>query len=95
MIITEICLAPFPKVNHIKGTSQKVEKQFTQQKFIYSECFIFLFYLPKQYRRVLDPHPGNQKRKRNEKDYRKYQQENKQGSIDGENKTSSIIPVVK
>ena len=30
IIITEICIAPFPEVNQIKGALQKIEKQFTQ-----------------------------------------------------------------
>ena len=29
IIITEICIAPFPEVNQIKGALQKIEKQFT------------------------------------------------------------------
>ena len=49
--------------------------------------FIFAFYLPKQNQKAINPHPEN--RKGNKKDYRKHKQENKQGSIDRENKTSS------
>ena len=30
IIITEICIAPFPEVNQIKGALQKIEKHFTQ-----------------------------------------------------------------
>ena len=30
IIITEICIAPFPEVNQIKGALQKIEKQFAQ-----------------------------------------------------------------
>ena len=75
IIATEICIAPFSKVNQIKGALQKVEKAVyqnqssllkKQQKLIYSEYFIFSFYLPKPYRRATNPHPGNQRQKRNE-----------------------------
>ena len=51
-------------------SSLSKSKQFTkkaQQKLIYSECFIFSFYLPKQCRRAINPHPGNQKKERNKK----------------------------
>ena len=30
MIITKICIAPFPEVNQIKGALQKIKKQFSQ-----------------------------------------------------------------
>ena len=71
IIIREICIAPFPEVNQTKGALQKIEKQFTQtaqyEISIYSEWFffIFAFYLPKQNRKAINPHPGN--RKGNEK----------------------------
>ena len=52
--------------------------------FVY---FRILQYLPKQNRKAINPHPGNLEG--NKKDCRKHKQENKQGSIDRGNKTSS------
>ena len=98
IIITEICIAPFPKVSQIKGASKKVEKavyrkskqfaQKAQQKLIYrySECFVFSFYLPKQYQRAVNPHPIETKNEERKKATEKHHEENQQGSIDGVNK---------
>ena len=46
IIITEICIAPFPEVNQIKRALQKIDKQFTQKKYSKNRQYIrsdFLF----------------------------------------------------
>ena len=65
-------------MNLIKGSLKKVEKAVTEIeiKAVYTKStikinifrvFCFLILSPKQNREAINPHPGNQKRTRNEK----------------------------
>ena len=99
IIITEICIAPFPKVNQIKDALQNVEKavyrnqsslrkKYCKNQYIPSVLFSHSISLNRN-EELLTPTLEIKNEKETEKDYRKGQQANKQGSIVGENKTRS------
>ena len=96
IIKTETRIAPFPKLNQIKGALQKVEKTvYTKStvkiNILYLECFVFSFYLPKQKSKSysINPHPEN--RKKRKKTAKNINRKNKQGNIDGEKTSSKYI----
>ena len=89
--VTEIFIAPFPKVKQIKGALQKVEKAVYKKHSkinIFSVLFFHSISLNKM-EELLTPTLETESEKKTKKAFRKYQQKSKQGSIEGENKTSS------
>ena len=92
--MTEICIAPFPEVNLIKGVLQKNRKAIytnsTVKKYQYidSDFCLFLNTISlSKFEKLLTLTLETEKETK--KDYRKHKKGNKQGSIDRENKTSS------